>query len=215
MNLVFLGVPGSGKGTQAGRLAKKMAIGHLSTGDLLRTAVHEGTPLGKKADAYMKAGELVPDGIIIGLIEEKMKNEAQADGFVLDGFPRTMTQATALDAMFAAAGTRLNRAILLAVDDDEIIRRLSGRMHCTSCLTGYHCPTNLPARGDRCDVCGGRLIRRPDDEPDVIRHRLEVYRRQTQPIEDYYRRQAVLLEIYGIGTPDEIFGKITAGLGLT
>lgn len=212
MNLIFLGAPGSGKGTQAVRLAEKISILHLSTGDLLRAAVKNGTELGKKAESFMKAGELVPDEIIVGLIEEKQNNGDLGNGFILDGFPRTIPQAEALDAMFARTGAKIDRAVLLDVDDEEIIKRLSGRMYCGDCQAGYNYPANMPATEGICDKCGGRLVRRPDDEPEVVKNRLEVYKKQTQPIEDYYRRQSVLLTIAGVGTPDDIFGRIVKEL---
>lgn len=214
MNVIFLGPPGSGKGTQAERLARHARLAHLSTGDLLRAAVRDDTELGRKAEGYMKAGELVPDEIIIGLIEAKMTNGTLQNGFILDGFPRTIPQAEALDVMFDRTRSRLDRAVLLDVEDDEIVRRLSGRFACTQCQAGYNYPMSVPAKEGICDRCGGALARRPDDEPAVVKNRLNVYKRQTQPIEEFYRRKSVLLEIRGAGTPDEIFGRITQGLGV-
>jgi adenylate kinase len=187
---------------------------HLSTGDLLRAAVKNGTELGQKAEKYMKAGELVPDDVIVGLIEEKQKAGDLNSGFILDGFPRTIPQAEALDKMFERVGTKIDNAVLLDVDDEEIIKRLSGRMYCSECQAGYNYPANMPKTEGVCDKCGGKLVRRPDDEPDVVKNRLEVYKKQTQPIEDYYRNQSVLLPIEGIGTPDEIFHRIEKGLGV-
>jgi len=213
MNLIFLGAPGSGKGTQAVRLAEKIKVLHLSTGDLLRAAVKNGTELGKKAEGFMKAGELVPDDIIIGLIEEKQKSGELNNGFILDGFPRTIPQAEALDAMFARVGTKVDKAVLLDVDDEEIIKRLSGRMYCSGCQAGYNYPANMPKKEGVCDKCGGELMRRPDDMPEVVKNRLDVYKKQTQPIEDYYRKQSVILAIEGVGTPDDIFNRIVKGLG--
>lgn len=214
MNLIFLGAPGSGKGTQAARLAEKISVLHLSTGDLLRAAVKEGTELGNKAESYMKAGELVPDEIIIGLIEEKQKSGDLDNGFILDGFPRTIPQADSLGAMFERVGSKIDRTVLLAVDDEEIIKRLSGRMFCGDCQAPYNYPANMPKEDGVCDKCGGKLIRRPDDEPEVVKNRLDVYKKQTQPIEDYYRKQSVLLSIAGVGTPIEIFDRITEELGV-
>jgi len=214
MNLIFLGAPGSGKGTQAVRLAEKIDVLHLSTGDLLRAAVKNGTELGKKAESYMKAGELVPDNIIIGLIEEKQQAGDLNSGFILDGFPRTIPQAEALDAMFERVGTQIDKAVLLDVDDEEIIKRLSGRLYCTGCQAGYNYPANMPKVEGVCDKCGGKLIRRPDDEPEVVKNRLDVYKKQTQPIEDYYRTKSVLLPIPGVGTPDDIFLRIEKGLNV-
>jgi adenylate kinase len=215
MNLIFLGPPGSGKGTQAKRLAEKASLRHLSTGDLLRDAVKEGTELGNKAKTYMEAGELVPDSIIIGLIEEKRNGGELDNGFILDGFPRTIPQAEALDEMFARAGVRIDHAVLLNVEDDEIVRRLSGRMYCSDCQTPYNYPNNMPKQEGICDRCGGGLVRRPDDEPEVVKNRLEVYKKQTRPIEDYYRRQSLLMAVPGVGSPDEIFVRITGQLGVS
>ncbi|MEZ5358971.1 MAG: adenylate kinase [Candidatus Zixiibacteriota bacterium] len=212
MNLIFLGAPGSGKGTQAVRLAEKIKVLHLSTGDLLRAAVKNGTELGKKAEGFMKAGELVPDSIIIGLIEEKQSSGELSNGFILDGFPRTIPQAEALDDMFKRVGTKIDNAVLLDVDDQEIINRLSGRMYCAGCQAGYNYPANMPKKEGICDKCGGELMRRPDDMPDVVKNRLDVYKKQTQPIEDYYRGKSVLLPIAGVGTPNEIFDRICDGL---
>jgi adenylate kinase len=212
MNLIFLGAPGSGKGTQAVRLAEQIDVLHLSTGDLLRAAVKQGTDLGRKAEKFMKAGELVPDDILIDLIEEKQNAGDLNSGFILDGFPRTIPQAEALDAMFERAGTGIDKAVLLDVDDEEIIKRLSGRMYCSECQAGYNYPANMPKVEGVCDRCGGKLVRRPDDEPEVVKNRLDVYKKQTQPIEDYYRKQSVLLPIPGVGTPDDIFDRIRKGL---
>jgi adenylate kinase len=214
VNLVFLGAPGSGKGTQAARLAQKLALAHLSTGDLLRAAVQDSTELGLKARQYMDIGELVPDDIIVGLLDEKLAAGALNGGCILDGFPRTMPQAQALDTLFGRAGRQIDNALVLLVDDDEIIKRLSGRRYCTQCQAGYHDSFHRPKVAGICDACGGTLARRPDDEPEVIKHRLAVYRAQTRPIEGYYRGKSVLVEIAGMGTPDEIFARVLKGLGI-
>jgi len=181
MNLVFLGPPGSGKGTQAVRLAEKKGLVHLSTGEVLRAAVKAGTELGRKADGYMSSGELVPDDLIISLIEEKIAAGELKSGFILDGFPRTVPQARSLDEMFEKNRIALDMAILLDVDDDEILKRLKGRAE---------------AEG------------RADDTEEVILNRLEVYRRQTQPIEDLYRQKSILVDIPGKDTPENIFAAI-------
>lgn len=212
MNLIFLGPPGSGKGTQAVRLAKKIGAVHLSTGDLLRAAVQRETDLGKKAEKFMNAGQLVPDDIMLGLIKEKQTTGELNRGFILDGFPRTLPQAVALDDMFKQSNLHIDRVVLLVVDDDEIVKRLSGRMHCPSCQTGYNYPVSVPKEKGVCDKCSDSLMRRPDDEPSVVENRLQVYREQTQPLEDYYRKQALLMEIPGRGTPDDIFGRIVKEL---
>ncbi|MDD5425440.1 MAG: adenylate kinase [candidate division Zixibacteria bacterium] len=181
MNLVFLGPPGSGKGTQAVRVAEKLAIVHLSTGDMLREAVKKGTPLGRKAEAYMKKGELVPDELIIGMIEDKVTSGDLNDGFILDGFPRTIPQARSLKDMFRKNKTALDKAILLTVSDEEIIKRIKGRAEQEG---------------------------RADDTEAVARNRLEVYRRQTAPIVDFYRRESILTEVRGEDTMDNVFKAI-------
>jgi len=205
MNLVFLGPPGSGKGTQAARLSMKLGLVHLSTGDMLRAAVKKGTPLGQQAEGYMKRGELVPDALILGLIEAKVASGDLKSGFILDGFPRTVPQAEALDRMFAENGIGLHQVVLLAVPDDEVVRRLSGRWHCPTCQAGYNYPMAMPKVAGKCDKDGAALQRRPDDEESVVRNRLEVYKRQTQPIESYYRQKSLLREIKADRSPDQVF----------
>ena len=216
MNLVFLGAPGSGKGTQAGRLALRLAASHLATGDLLRAAVNAGSNLGRQAEAFMNAGELVPDEVIIGLIVEKQRMGELNGGFILDGFPRTLPQATALEKMCAEVGAGIDRAVLLEVEDDEIVRRLSGRLYCTRCHAGYnvHHDDSRPQAEGVCDRCHGPLTRRGDDDAGVIRNRVQVFRSQIRPIAEYYRSQSVLLTIAGNGTPDEVFSRIAEELGL-
>ncbi len=212
MNLIFLGVPGSGKGTQAARLAQKINCLHLSTGDMLRAAVKEGTELGLKAKSFMDAGDLVPDEILIGLIGEKQQNGDLDRGFILDGFPRTIPQAMAIDAIFERVGLTIDKAVLLIVDDDEIIKRLSGRMSCSECQAGFNYPAKMPKQESVCDKCGGKLARRHDDEPEVVKNRLAVYKEQTMPIEGHYREKAILLEVDGVGSQDEVFARIVEGL---
>ncbi len=181
MNLVFLGPPGSGKGTQAVRLAAEKGLVHLSTGDVLRAAVKAGTPLGKKAEGYMSRGELVPDDLIISLIEEKIASGVLSRGFILDGFPRTVPQAKSLDAMFTKNSIKLDKAILLDVGDEEILKRLKGRAEKEG---------------------------RADDTEEVILNRLEVYRRQTEPIEDLYIQKSILVRVPGENTLDNIFAAL-------
>jgi len=204
-NLVFLGPPGSGKGTQAVKLAQQIDVVHLSTGDLLRNAVKAGTELGKQAQGYMEKGELVPDNLLIGLIETKVADGTLSNGFILDGFPRTVPQAESLKDMFAKNKMSLESAILLQVSDDEVVRRLSGRWFCPTCQRTYNYPANVPKQDGVCDDDGTKLQRRPDDEPDVVRNRLEVYKKQTQPIEDFYRQESILREINGEQAPASVF----------
>lgn len=208
MIVIFLGPPGSGKGTQAVRLSKARGLIHLSTGDMLREAVKNGTTLGKQAESFMKKGELVPDTLIIGMIEERIANGNMTAGIILDGFPRTIPQAESLGAMFTRHGLSLDRAILLKVDPEEIVRRLSGRFYCPVCKAGYNYPLQLPKNDQLCDNDQTPLARRHDDEESVVRHRLDVYKRQTQPIEDYYRRIGILSEIEADVAPDIVFTSL-------
>lgn len=213
MNLVFLGPPGSGKGTQAVRLANAKNMTHLSTGDVLREAVKRGTELGQKAEAFMKRGDLVPDELIIGLIEEKIAAGELSNGFILDGFPRTIPQAESLKAMLKKNALDLNRALLLKVSDEEVVKRLSGRWSCPVCNTGYNYPTAVPKVEGVCDNDGEALKRRPDDEEAVVRNRLEVYKEQTQPIEDFYRSESILAEIAAEDSPDKVFEALLTAVG--
>ncbi|MFH1372422.1 MAG: adenylate kinase [bacterium] len=212
-NLVFLGPPGSGKGTQAVKLAEKLTVAHVSTGDVLRNAVKEGTPLGKEAETYMKKGELVPDHLLVGLIETMITDGKLKDGFILDGFPRTVPQAESLKEMFGRNQVPLQAAVLFQVSDSEVIRRLSGRWFCPQCQATYNYPARVPEKEGVCDQDGAALQRRPDDEEAVVRNRLEVYRKQTRPIEDFYRRESVLAEIKAEGSPDEVFEALVREVG--
>ncbi len=213
MNLIFLGPPGSGKGTQAVRLSQAKGVVHLSTGDLLRDAVKAGTELGRQADDYMKKGELVPDALIIGLIEGKIVAGELSNGFILDGFPRTVPQAESLKTMFDKNGIALDKAVLIAVSDEEIVKRLSGRWFCPTCQATYNYPANVPRKEGVCDKDDAKLQRRPDDEESVVRNRLEVYKRQTQPIEDFYRTGSYLAEVSGVDTPDNVFRSVLKAVG--
>ena len=210
MNLIFLGPPGSGKGTQAARLSARLGLVHLSTGDMLREAVKKQTPLGKEAEGYMKRGELVPDSLIVGLIEQKAANGDLKSGFILDGFPRTIPQAESLKQMMAKNGLKLDRAVLFDVPDEEIVKRLSGRWYCPSCNAGYNYPMQIPKVAGKCDRDGAALQRRPDDEESVVRNRLSVYQRQTRPIEDYYRKEMLLSEIKADVAPDVVFEALVS-----
>ncbi len=192
VNLVFLGPPGAGKGTQAKRLSQDMGLLHISTGDLLREAVRKETELGKKAKEYMEKGELVPDDLIIALIEEVMPAEG---GVIFDGFPRTIAQAEALDRMLGGKGLDLNRVIFFDVEDDLVVERLSGRRVCPSCGEVYHIKYNPPKEDELCDKCGTKLIQRKDDKEEVVRNRLSVYRKQTEPLIDYYSQKGILIRL--------------------
>ena len=210
MNFIFLGPPGSGKGTQAKQVCSEVGILHLSTGDLLREAVKNETVLGKKAKTYMEAGDLVPDGLIVGMIEDKLKAGQLDGGFILDGFPRTLPQAEALKMMLVKNSKAIDKAILLDVSDDEVIKRLSGRFYCPKCNAGYNYPARMPKQEGICDNDGTRLLRRPDDEEDVVRNRLNVYKRQTEPIIDFYEKESLLARVEGEGNIDSIFQRLLA-----
>ena len=185
MLLVMLGPPGSGKGTQASRLAEKLNLHHLSTGDMLRTAVKNQTDLGKKARDFMEKGELVPDSLILDMIKETVETDKGA-GFIFDGFPRTIPQAEGLDNMLASVNKNLKSALNLEVSDQEVIQRLSGRYFCPQCQRTYNYPANLPKEEGKCDDCHVELQKRKDDTEEVVKNRLEVYKKQTEPLIDYY-----------------------------
>jgi adenylate kinase len=204
----MLGPPGSGKGTQAARLADKKNLAHLSTGDLLRNAVKEGTELGLKAKTYMEGGDLVPDDLILGMIRERL--QVGGSGFLFDGFPRTIPQAEGLDAMLGEIGSKVEMVMDLEVSDEEVIKRLSGRFSCPKCQAIYNYPNMLPKKEGICDKCGTELQKRKDDTEKVVRNRLEVYKEQTQPLQDYYRNQSLLKGVDGEREIDTILSDLLA-----
>lgn len=210
MRIVLLGAPGSGKGTQAQKLVEKYGIPQVSTGDLLRAALAEGTPLGRKAKAAMDAGQLVSDEIVLGIIRERLRKPDAKNGFILDGFPRNIPQAQALDQMLLRLGQPLDAAVLMDVDFDLIIQRLAGRRTCESCGTLYNTFTNPPKVHDLCDKCGGTLHHRADDNEETIGNRLRVYEAQTKPLIDYYTEQGKLHTLHAVGEVDDIFRKLVA-----
>lgn len=213
MRLILLGPPGAGKGTQAQRLTDRLGIPQVSTGDILRTAVAGGTPLGREAKGYMDQGALVPDGVVIGIIRERLAAPDCAEGYILDGFPRTAAQAEALGETLRALGTPLTAVLSLTVDPEELVRRLSGRRSCGSCGAAYHLTTAPPRRAGVCDRCGGALLQREDDREETIRKRLAVYREQTAPLVAYYRGRGLLKEVDGRGDVSEVFARICRLLG--
>jgi len=206
MRLVFLGPPGSGKGTQAKILAEKKNIKHISTGDVLRKAVKNGTELGKKAKLFMDAGDLVPDKVILGMIKEILQNNS--DGFIFDGFPRTAAQAEALGELMGELSIKLDSAINLAVNDQEVLKRLTGRFFCTKCGADFNVNTRPPKATGICDNCGGDLAQRVDDKTEVITNRLKVYREKTKPVEDYYRSHDLLQDIDGTQSFEQVTSSI-------
>ncbi len=213
MKLVLLGPPGAGKGTQAKMMTEKYHIPQISTGDILRQAVKDGVPLGKEAKTYMDQGDLVPDELIINLVKERIKADDCQDGYIFDGFPRTVTQAEALDTVLQELSSTLDAVVSIDVPEDEVVKRLSGRRTCKSCGSLYHILYNQPAKEGICDKCDGELFQRDDDNETTIRQRLSVYTNQTAPLIDYYSNHGVLKAIPGTGGPEEIFAAICEALG--
>ena len=211
MNLIFLGPPGAGKGTQAKRITARFGIPQLSTGDILRKAVADGTALGKKAKALMDAGKLVPDEIVNGIVDEALASSAAAKGFLLDGFPRTVPQATALDEMLRRRGRKIDHVIDLQVPIEVLVDRLSGRQTCPKCQTSYGKDTP-PKRPGICDKEGEKLIVRPDDMPDRVRQRMQEYESKTALLTGYYRARGVVRAVDGVGTVDEVETRIVQAL---
>ena len=210
MRIVLLGGPGSGKGTQAKKLVDKLGIPQISTGDIFRAALKEGTPMGLKAKTYMDKGELVPDDVVIGVVEERLTKPDLDKGYMLDGFPRTLAQAEALDKIIVSQGKSIDHAILVDVPDEELVARLSGRRTCrnSDCGKMYHVMFNRPKRDGICDACGSELYQRDDDSEATIRERLTVYNNQTAPLIDYYDKKQLLRRVAGVGPIDEIFASI-------
>ena len=209
MNIVLLGAPGAGKGTQAAKLVEKHGLCHISTGDILRAAVKDQTPLGLKAKSYMDAGDLVPDELIIDLMKERIEQPDTANGVILDGFPRTTTQAVALDGMLAGLERPLDAALLIDVDSEVIVGRLTSRRTCRDCGR-----IGSTADGDACPACGGEMYQRDDDNEETVRNRLDVYEKSTSPLIDYYRGSELLVAIDGDRDPDVVFGDVEHELGL-
>jgi adenylate kinase len=209
-NLILLGPPGAGKGTQAERLQEDFGLAHISTGDMLRAQVAEGTDLGREAQKYMSAGELVPDDVILGMIRARIDEQDAREGFLLDGFPRKVSQADALAAALAEPGRRLTGVLLIDVPDEEVVRRLAGRRVCLKSGHVYHVEFDPPKREGICDQDGSRLIQREDDREETIRRRLQVYARQTAPLIDYYENAGLLRRFDGQRDPDEVHDHIRA-----
>jgi adenylate kinase len=208
LNLILLGPPGSGKGTQGERLQEDFRLPYYATGDILRAAVKEETEIGQEAKAYMDRGDFVPDEVIIGVIADRVQQEEASDGFILDGFPRTLPQAEALDAKMDELGRRMTTAILIEVPDEEVMRRLSGRRTCEEKGHVFHLEFNPPETDGVCDIDGSPLMIRDDDKPEVIEHRLEQYRSKTEPLAEYYEERGILQPVNGVQDPDVVEEKI-------
>ena len=212
LNLILFGPPGAGKGTQAARLQEDFRLPYVATGDILRAAVREGTELGQKAKGFMDAGKLVPDDLLIDLVVDRIGSDDARDGFILDGFPRTRAQADALAEAFDRLGRRITAVLLFDVPDEDLVRRISGRR--VSVKTGrvYHVETDPPKHEGRCDVDGSRLVQRDDDQPDVVKRRLDVYHEQTEPLVSYYDERGLLRRIDGTRSPTEVHDHVRAVL---
>ena len=213
MRLILLGPPGAGKGTQAANIVEKYRIPHISTGDIFRKNIQEGTELGKKAKEYMDQGLLVPDELVVAIVEERLKEADCKDGFLLDGFPRTVEQAEALDKVLAEMDVALDSVINIEVDKEILVNRAVGRRICKDCGATYHIEFNPPQKEGVCDKCGGSLYQRADDNEETVSTRVEVYLKQTQPLIDYYTKRGILITIDGQQPIDKVFEDIVNALG--
>lgn len=213
MKIIMLGAPGAGKGTQAKKIAEKYKIPHISTGDIFRANIKSGTELGNKAKTYMDQGMLVPDELVVDLVVDRVKQEDCANGYVLDGFPRTIPQAEALDTALEAIGEKIDYAINVEVPDENIVSRMSGRRACVACGATYHLVHIPPKTEGLCDTCGKELILRDDDKPETVEKRLKVYHDQTQPLIDYFTKKNVLVEVDGTVDMADVFAAIVKILG--
>jgi adenylate kinase len=210
LNLILFGPPGAGKGTQAERLRKDFELPYIATGDMLRTNVKDQTDLGKQAKAFMDAGDLVPDDLIVAMAADRLAQDDAQDGFILDGFPRTIQQAEALDKQLSGMGRRVTAALLIDTPDEEVIRRLSGRRMCVKSGHSYHVEFDPPKHEGVCDQDGSRLVQRDDDKPEVIENRLRVYHEKTKPLVDYYDKLGLMRRIDGTREPADVHGHIRA-----
>ncbi|MGI6012401.1 MAG: adenylate kinase [Ruminococcus sp.] len=213
MKIIMLGAPGAGKGTQAKKIAEKYHIPHISTGDIFRANIKNGTELGNKAKTYMEQGLLVPDELVCDLVVDRVKQDDCAGGYVLDGFPRTIPQAESLDAALKEMGQSIDYAINVEVPDENIIHRMGGRRACLACGATYHVENIPPKKEGICDVCGAKLVLRDDDKPETVKKRLDVYHDQTQPLIDYYTNANILVEVDGTMAMDDVFAAICKVLG--
>ncbi len=214
MKIIMLGAPGAGKGTQAKKIADLCKVPHISTGDIFRANIKQGTELGKKTKTYMDAGELVPDELVCDLVVDRIQQDDCTEGFILDGFPRTIPQAEALTNALNAIEQKMEYALNIDVPDENIIHRMAGRRACVGCGATYHVEFNPPKVQDVCDVCGEALILRDDDKPETVMNRLNVYHEQTKPLIDYYEKQGIVHTIDGTQTMDQVFSDIRKILGV-
>lgn len=212
MQAILLGPPGAGKGTQAKMLTERYGVPQVSTGDILRAAVAVGTPLGKEAKTSMDRGALVPDEVVIGIVRDRLGEPDCRKGYLLDGFPRTVAQAEALSRVLKNLGAPLPKVVSLEVGEEELVRRLSGRRTCQACGEPFHVESHRPRVEGTCDKCGGRLIQREDDKEETIRRRLQVYRKQTEPLIGYYQNQGLLKTVNGLGEAGEVFARVSRAL---
>jgi adenylate kinase len=212
MNLIMLGPPGAGKGTQAALLAERTGMPHVATGDLFRTALREETELGLTAKSYMERGELVPDEVTVAMVRERLLKSDCDGGVILDGFPRSVQQAEALEGILDEQGKTIDAALFIDAEEDELVRRLSSRWTCRNCQAVYNVISNPPLREGKCDICGGDLYQRPDDVPDTVRNRIRVYWDQTSPLVDYYRDKGLLITIKSEGGIEHVQQKILEAL---
>lgn len=212
MFILLMGPPGAGKGTQAAKLVEKYGIPQVSTGDIFRAAAKEGTPLGLEAKRYLDSGLLVPDSVTIGIVKARLMKADCERGFILDGFPRTLAQAAALDTLLAELGVKITRVINIAVAESELVRRMAGRRICRSCSATYHVVFNPPQADGKCDKCGGQLYQRKDDLEETVLKRLMVYQAQTQPLIGYYREKGLYTEIDGLKSIEDVFSEIEESL---
>jgi adenylate kinase len=212
MNIVLLGAPGAGKGTQAARMVERFGVPHISTGDIFRAAVKAGTPMGVEAKRYMDDGKLVPDEVVIGIVAEALATPELAAGFMLDGFPRTVVQADALNRVLAESGRELDAVVLIDVPRELLLERLTARRQCRGCQRIYNVLWDAPAVEGICDTCGGEVYQREDDNVETVSSRLDVYESQTQPLIDYYDAQGVLKRVDGTSAPDDVFAAVVAVL---
>lgn len=212
MHILLMGPPGAGKGTQAAKLVEKFSIPHISTGDMFRAAVQEGTTLGKQAKECMDAGQLVPDSVTIGIVKERLAKPDCAQGFILDGFPRTLEQADALDRTLNELGIKLDRVVNITAPDDELIRRMTGRRICKACGATWHVAFHPPQEANTCDKCNGTLFQRDDDKEETVVKRLSVYGAQTKPLIEYYQDKGLYTEINGLQDIDAVFDDVVSSI---